>query len=198
MHQWQGGRIPYCPHNGCGYCCCQFNHGNYIVLYPGELEAARAAGLSLAHLDIFDLDYHGGARATCHASDPSCCDGGYKPLDCASYPFFPVVEEDGGLGLLRGAKCPLQTEMIPEHQAWVRQVWAELLADEPVVGEWLRKVALVGYEPVPRADLIAVESIEVCPTDWMPPTAPLALGRGPGPTFQGEVPSNQLTPTFSD
>lgn len=115
------GKIPLCPHNGCGFRCCEFNQGNYIVLYPGELEAAQISGRSLTHLNVFDSDYFGGARATCHASDTSTCDNGYKPLDCATYPFFPVIGIKGEetMSLLKGSKCPIEASEIPYHKVWV-------------------------------------------------------------------------------
>lgn len=144
------GSIHLCPHKGCGFRCCEFNQGNYIVLYPGEIEEARAAGKSLAHLDIYDEDYHGGARATCHASNTSTCDNGYKPLDCASYPFFPSIGAKGEAlqQLIKGSKCPIQAEEIPYHGAWVRLIWQQLIARKPEVAAWLQHVSLVGYEAV--------------------------------------------------
>lgn len=146
-----GGGIHLCPHKGCGFKCCDFNQSNYIVLYPGELEEARSAGRSLSHLTIFDDDYHGGARATCHANDTSSCDNGYKPLDCAMYPFFPAagVKGEGALaGLLKGSKCPIESHEIVYHQRWVRAVWEQVTARNPRVTEWLAQVGLVGYEVV--------------------------------------------------
>jgi len=148
MMEEKEGLIGLCPHQGCGFTCCEFNQGNYIVLYPGELEATDAA--SLEHLEIIDDDYYGGARAICHAKDTGTCDCGYKPLDCATYPFFPAVGAKGGAmtGLLKGSKCPLQVAQITDHGRWVRQVWQELMTDQPEVAEWLYHVKLVGYEHV--------------------------------------------------
>lgn len=144
------GSIHLCPHKGCGFRCCEFNQGNYIVLYPGEIEQAQADGHSLAHLDIFDTDYHGGARATCHAANTATCDNGYKPLDCATYPFFPTVGAKGKTlqGLLKGSKCPIEADEIGYHNTWARAMWARLIAQNPAVAEWLRHVVLVGYEVV--------------------------------------------------
>jgi hypothetical protein len=48
--------------------------------------------------------------------------GDLKPLDCASYPFFPAPPSGGEVGLLlKGQKCPLVAEHHQEHAASVRQ-----------------------------------------------------------------------------
>ena len=142
------GRIPLCAHQSCGHTCCDFAEGNYIVLYPGEEMAARAAGKSLEHLEITPMAF-GGHRAICHARDKAQCDGGYKPLDCASYPLFPTVATDGSIRAgLKGAKCPLRLGEIAKHQQWVVQQWLRLAAHRPQLLEWLRRLPLVGYERV--------------------------------------------------
>jgi hypothetical protein len=144
------GRISLCPHKGCNFCCAEFNSGNYIVLYPGELANAIASGSSLSHLTIIDENYHGGARAICKASEPKNCDGGYKPLDCACYPLFPrVLQSDiTVMHLIKGTKCPLVPTEIIEHANWVRDVWNRLISERPAVLAWLREVRLVGYESI--------------------------------------------------
>lgn len=142
------GTISACPHQNCGFRCCEFNQGNYIVLYPGEIAEAQSAGKSMAHLEIIDADYHGGAKAICHAANTATCDNGYKPLDCATYPFFPLIQAKGGdVGdLIKGYKCPLTPDLLVKHEAWVRRRWNDLIALRPEVGEWLRQVELVGYQ----------------------------------------------------
>jgi hypothetical protein len=150
------GIISGCSTSGCWETlgttrCCQFQQGNYIVLYPGELEAAWAAGQSTAHLKIIDGDYHGGQKAVCNAKCTASCDGGFKPLDCASYPFFPAPPSGGEVGLLlKGQKCPLVAEHHQEHAAAVKAAWNLLIRDNPAVGPWLDKVRLVGYTEPPR------------------------------------------------
>lgn len=142
------GTIALCPHGGCGFVCCTFMQGNYIVLYPGELDAAARAGASSDHLTITDPDDHGGRRAICTAADTATCDHGYKPLDCQSYPYFPVAGDGARLGLIRGAKCPLPDPAIRDHAGWVRRAWTMLLVQHPEVAAWLAAVTLVGYRPV--------------------------------------------------
>ena len=63
------------------------------MLYPGELGEAYLNGESTQHLKIIDANYHGGQKAICTAKDTASCDGGLKPLDCKSYPFFPAPSQ---------------------------------------------------------------------------------------------------------
>jgi hypothetical protein len=144
------GQIGSCATTGCGWRCCEFQQGNYIALYPGELEAAKAAGQSTAHLKIIDADYHGGKKAVCQARCTATCDNGFKPLDCVSYPFFPAPPEAGEVDLMiKGKKCPLQAEHLHEHAALVRELWNETAEGNPEIIVWLSKVELVGYtEPL--------------------------------------------------
>ncbi len=145
MIQPDNGLIDSCSHQECGYACCDFGANNYIALYPGEIAEAIDRGQSLSHLD-YVADGRGGHRAVCRAKDRSDCDGGYKPLDCSSYPLFPVVGETGILELgLKGEKCPLQHFHLRDHGAWVLRKWRELLETVPMLGEWIRRTDLVGY-----------------------------------------------------
>ena len=150
------GIIPSCANSGCSQTlgekrCCDFQKGNYIVLYPGELDQARANGQSTAHLKIIDDNYHGAPKVVCTARDTATCDNGFKPLDCKSYPFFPAHPGAAGVDLLvKGKKCPLQAEHLKGHAAVVREAWKEVMASNPDVRPWLKKVELVGYTDPPR------------------------------------------------
>ena len=140
-----GGEITHCPHAQCGFKCCDFAQGNYIVMYPGELAAAQAAGRSTAHLEVAD-DGCGGHRAICRATDAATCDGGYKPLDCASYPLFPVVDSANSLAAVdKGEKCPLPAEALSVHLRWTLAQWELVIERDPEVVAWLRSARLVGY-----------------------------------------------------
>lgn len=139
------GIIDQCQTAGCGRTCCEFAEGNFIVLYPGEVEQAQENGESLTHLEVTPLT-HGGHRAICRAGDKSQCDGGYKPLDCASYPLFPTVDDYGHVTVgLKGQKCPLSFASLGAHRAWVVDAWSNLCAARPDVRKWLRAIKLVGY-----------------------------------------------------
>ena len=142
------GSISECANSGCGYMCCEFNQGNYIVMAPGEAELARSRGESLDHLDLSPLPY-GGWRAICRAGDTATCDRGYKPLDCQSYPLFPTLDNDGHLAVgLKGAKCPLSAARIEPHRRWVERRWKQLIEKNPTVARWLARVRLVGYQRI--------------------------------------------------
>lgn len=141
-----GGTISLCQAQDCQHRCCDFATGNFIVLYPGEVEQARRNGEKLDHL-ILTADGREGHRAICRACDKATCDEGYKPLDCASYPLFPTMAESSSLVQtgLKGAKCPLQPPQIRRHARWVQQVWQELVDSHPLLADWIRKTRLVGY-----------------------------------------------------
>ena len=140
------GEIQHCPHQGCSFACCDFAADNFIVLYPGEIEEARSSRKSVDHLAC-TTDARGGYRAICQAKDTATCDGGYKPLDCASYPFFPTVDDATGqlqTGL-KGEKCPLQERHLVDHRHWVLQSWQGLINTIPGLREWIRATKLIGY-----------------------------------------------------
>lgn len=151
MLERSAGLIDGCEHACCGRRCCDFSGGNFIVLYPGELNEATAAGAPLAHLAVRPSD-DGGHRAICHAGDTATCDGGYKPLDCASYPYFPTLDDDGATvhSGLHSSKCPLARESLHAHADWVTAQWQELAEGSAAVRRWLRSVLLVGYNKVRR------------------------------------------------
>lgn len=140
------GTIELCPHQGCAFQCCDFKQMVHILLYPGEVEEALARGHSMAHLELIDSNHHGGARARCRATDTATCDHGYKPLDCASYPFFPELSEpadgrDSQVTVAKGSGCPIQGREIPHHARHVREVWRRLAQGKPAVAAWLRSLS---------------------------------------------------------
>lgn len=152
------GSIGLCPHNDCGFICCDFAVGNYIVLYPGELAEAQKQGLSTDHLEISE-GHLGGHKAVCVACDTSTCDGGYKPLDCAGYPFFPTINDaDEVEAGLKGAKCPLQVSQLANHRSWVIQAWSDVAHRIDGMIEWIRQTRLVGYERVVVGDQSTAET----------------------------------------
>jgi Fe-S-cluster containining protein len=149
------GKISSCSSTGCGWKCCGFQQGNYIVLHPGELETAQATGQSIAHLQITDADYHGGQKAVCTARDTGSCDSGLKPLDCKSYPFFPA-NGDNEL-LVKGRKCPIALNKLSAHATAVQEAWDGLASQNSDIRDWLDKVELVGYsEPLRPLEISAL------------------------------------------
>lgn len=156
QHPTDASLLTGCATSGCGWKCCQFMQGNYIVMYPGELEAAREAGESTAHLNLLATDKFGGLRATCNAADTANCDGGYKPIDCSTYPLFPQLDietsddPDTLRTWLKGSKCPLGPADVQAHLLQMSRAWRTLIASDPRIAPWLKAVRLVGYERFER------------------------------------------------
>jgi len=150
----ENGHIEACPHQNCGFRCCEFQQGNYILLYPGEINNAQSSNKNIGHLEIIDEDYFGGKKVICKASDTSTCDNGYKPVDCASYPFFPYLEPQDEIWdqgkFIRGIKCPLTISHLRKHAQFVHSMWQSIIADQPNVLEWLKKVKMIGYSIVSK------------------------------------------------
>ncbi|MDR1361027.1 MAG: hypothetical protein LBJ18_01820 [Rickettsiales bacterium] len=102
-----GGR--HCA--ACGYACCKTDRDNFIVLFPWELDAARAAGLDTHHLQPISEN-----PQFVHCARP--CNGAndYKPINCAAYPLYPVKEDLSEW--VRGAKsrCPIGDTRLQKHK----------------------------------------------------------------------------------
>ena len=81
-----------------------------------------------------------------HSRASSHCDGGYKPLDCRSYPLFPTSNVREQIAtLLKGEKCPLSPVDLEQHAEWVMEAWRQIIQDRTEVADWLIDVSLVGY-----------------------------------------------------
>lgn len=94
----------------CRYNCCRTDKDNFIVLFPWEREAANAAGLKTDHLQSIrnNPDY-------VHCTRPCIGENDYKPINCATYPLYPIVEN---MELwVRGAKnrCPIPDDRLLSH-----------------------------------------------------------------------------------
>lgn len=142
------GTIALCPHKGCAYKCCDFQQSGSILLYPGEIEKAQADGHSVVHLQVLDSNYHGGTRVKCCAKNTATCDGGYKPLDCASYPLFPMPSGSSAgnhipnIMVTKASGCPINGYEIAGHRKYVQRVWERLIKAEPEIDVWLRLIWL--------------------------------------------------------
>lgn len=143
------GTIPICPHKSCAYRCCDFQQAGSILLYPGEVENAQADGHSLDHLQVLDSSYYGGVEVKCRAKNTATCDNGYKPLDCASYPLFPLPSYGSAEGssisrlmITKASGCPIQGHEITGHRAYVQDLWQRIIAAQPEVEAWLSLVWL--------------------------------------------------------
>lgn len=98
-----GGRIDGASHcAACKYNCCVTDADNFIVLFPWERAAAMRAGLDMEHLKAI-----AGNPQHVHCTRPCTNENDYKPINCATYPLYPIT-----LDLkywVRGAlaRCPI-------------------------------------------------------------------------------------------
>ena len=146
----------------CGYHCCRQLlpkegapvAGESILLFPGEYERACEAGTDRArHIRLIGSDDNGGDYGFC---DPTIIDQGschparnFKPLDCRSYPLFPVVR-DGRIMLYIDTRCPISRdnrERLQDHARMVLRAWEREIERDPRVQEWLENLHLPTYEP---------------------------------------------------
>lgn len=122
----------------CKCKCCNFND-NYIVLYPGEFEATKQ---KKNHIKIIDDNYFGGKKAICIRT---CKEDEFKPIDCRSYPFFPKINNQGKIEIIKGSKCPLKKEELAIHKKNFNEIW-NLLIKNKDISDWIKKIELIGYE----------------------------------------------------
>jgi hypothetical protein len=127
----------------CGYACCQFGSGNWIMLLPGEYALAVRQGLKIDHLDV-ENNQHAICRSPCQTGD-------LKPIDCAWYPLFPANLEATKFLVADHRKCPIPNrELIEKMMA----THASALAWERQYPGSLEKIValsrdFVGYMPFP-------------------------------------------------
>lgn len=142
------GKIPECPANGCGFKCCKFTSGNYIVMYPGELEEQMAQGLAADHLEVIEDDYimKGGKKVVCKKL---CTSKDVKPLDCKIYPLW----WQGGNEFISGSKCPLPEEAVQRHAIITKYYVENLIRMRPELSAFFPEVEMVGYQPLEYADV---------------------------------------------
>mgnify|MGYP006282401069 CR=1 FL=1 len=142
------GTITLCPYNDCGWCCdFQQADGNYIVAFPGELENAEE---HTDHLEVIDDDYHGGKKVICKAEHPENCDGGYKPLDCASYPLFPTQidsedPQESSFIMADQDRCPIPAPFLSDHARKTIRWWKGIDMTLDELNDFLAKIEMVGY-----------------------------------------------------
>lgn len=134
------GKIENCSDTGCGWICCKFNKGNYIVLFPNELKDVKE---SVKHLKVIDDNYKGGKKVVCTADNTANCDDGYKPIDCKLYPLWM---KEGGY--IKGSKCPLPMNIIEDHKVAAQTFIDEYMEKNKEVDayEFMDKISMVGYE----------------------------------------------------
>jgi len=141
----------------CHYRCCDqskagdpdFSHENSILLYPGEWESV--AEETRKHLLITMGNFNGGKLAYCDRDnfDQSKCHplNNFKPLDCETYPFAPVIR-DGKLNLIiDSSRCPLPVSQLENHAIYILKRWQEAIDQNPDVTQWISALDLPHYIP---------------------------------------------------
>lgn len=157
----------------CGYACCKFSAGNWIMLLPGEYELAVQQGLKRDHLS-FENDRH----AVCYSP---CKTGDLKPIDCSWYPLFPANQDATKFLVADHRKCPIPNHELIDKMLAVHA--AALAWEQQHPGSLEQMVTLsrdfVGYMPFPYkienslvADMTAQELQDIAlpnglPTDYV-------------------------------
>lgn len=141
----EDGVLPSCTKRQhlCGYACCKFSAGNWIMLLPGEYELAIQQGLKHNHLGFKD-----NSHTVCHSP---CQIGDLKPIDCSWYPLFPANLDATKFLVADHRKCPIPNRELVDKML---SIHASALAwEQQYPGSLNQMVALsrdfVGYMPFP-------------------------------------------------
>lgn len=142
VYSWfTGGIYPDqdCGKTVCGsHACCypDYSHGDPTYLYylPGELEFLRSAlgeRFPAREIEPETGKYH------CFGSER--CVYEYRPVDCRSYPYWPVVEDRILVGFIDDREPRCRIEDVPKaFFEKVKANWMRLL-EIPLLGEWLER-----------------------------------------------------------
>ena len=128
----------------CGYACCKFSAGNWIMLLPDEYQQAKQQGLKAEHLSI-NAEH---TQAICHKP---CQKGDLKPIDCSWYPLFPANVSATKFLVADHRKCPIPNHELIEKMLSVHKT--ALAWEQQHAGSLEQIVSLsrgfVGYLPFP-------------------------------------------------
>lgn len=147
------GKIAQCTDASahCHYsCCCQIRPSNprftifeSLLLHPGEL--AQTPSPSNRHIEIVgSLDK--GELGFCLLSPLerlNCGDSShYKPLDCRSYPFFPVIRQGSLVLAIDSRRCPLVSNLsgLTNHYRTTLNTWKALIETNSDVVNWITAI----------------------------------------------------------
>ena len=134
----------------CGNCACcypHYDHGrpSHIYYVPGELEFLKSAlgsDLPARQLSPDIPEYH------CFGNER--CVYELRPLDCRSYPYWPIVHEGSFIGFrdLRSPRCPIES-LPPDFREEIREAWLRVFERYREILRWLELSA-----PKPPAKLV--------------------------------------------
>ncbi|KYK33815.1 MAG: hypothetical protein HXS46_18600 [Theionarchaea archaeon] len=159
IYKWFHGTIypgQDCGKTICGKSACCYPHysysgPSYIYYLPGELEFLRARLNNKFPAREIEP---GSGRFHCFGN--AGCIREYRPIDCRSYPFWPIVKDGRLLALLdvREPRCPIKK--VPDSFfETIKENWIRLL-EIPMVANWLEYDA-----PKPNGKIISVDKKEV-------------------------------------
>ena len=133
MLKLSNGLINHCVNSGCGWKCCDFGSEGHIIMLPTEYEKAG----DVSHINVIDDDYMGGKKVKCVAKDKKTCDGGYKPIQCRTFPLWVRSDER----IEQSTRCPLNSSQTKEHEA----IAIKMVNEFGVSDEFLDKAEVCRY-----------------------------------------------------
>jgi hypothetical protein len=113
-------------------CCFPAKTGSFINFLPGEFKfLQKRFGKNLPFLRLKNGRYH------CRGN--RLCLGDFRPIDCRSYPLWPLVFKRQFVGFVdcRGRRCPLKA-IPPKFQEHAKNGW-EFIFKTPGMLEWVEK-----------------------------------------------------------
>ncbi|MBU7026290.1 MAG: hypothetical protein HXS48_05060 [Theionarchaea archaeon] len=140
IYKWFTGRIypdqdcgkTVCGIHACCYPCHSHDKPTYLYYLPGELEF-----LKMKLKERFPAREIEPGSGKYHCFGNAQCVYEYRPIDCRSYPYWPVVECGKLVAFIddRKPRCPIE-KVPPPFFEKVKEGWLKLLKI-PLVTTWL-------------------------------------------------------------
>lgn len=154
VYTWFTGRIyldqdcgeTMCENHACCHPCYSEGVPTWLYYLPGEVEFLKmklGERFPAREIEPGSGKYHCFGNAQCVYE--------YRPIDCRSYPYWPVVNHGKLVGFIddRKPRCPIEEVPLPFFEK-VKENWVRLL-EIPLVNLWLE------YEgPHPRGEFIFI------------------------------------------
>ena len=126
----------------CGEACCHMADNDYgIFLLPGEERIQNPDHwLSFEWVDATECVYpafEDGKLAFVRCAGPSNCDRKNRPIQCRTFPYLPVIKNDGSLVLSFNEMeldycCPLAEQRVRPNKNFIKrtlEAWRILIRD---------------------------------------------------------------------
>ena len=154
VYTWFTGRIfpdkdcgeTICGNHACCYPCYTHDGPTYLYYIPGELEfLKKKLGSRFPAREI------GPNTGKYHCFGNSQCVYEYRPIDCRSYPYWPVVKRGELVAFIddREPRCTIEEVPLLFFET-VKKNWTNLL-EIPLVRDWLEHEA-----PCPRGKVLHI------------------------------------------